>query len=285
MIKIALYGALFSMIPLHAQTAADQTETLVDQVREAGTRMQVLSGQMINGRFLKGEPFSADAVEESVQVLADGNRIVHSNSTRIYRDSQGRERRETLFDASGAPRSILISDPVAGANYNLRPDTKVAIKTFGPRLLSEPKKPAPTIKADLDAIIKAEVPTVMMQSTGGATMVVPDSFFTNGAAKVEPLGKQMILGVSAEGTRRTTTIPAGQIGNEQPIVTVADRWVSPELQVLVMSTRTDPRSGTFTYKLTNLNRGEPSPTLFQVPPDYTVQDYTGGRASKPEERE
>jgi len=79
-------------------------------------------------------------------------------------------------------------------------------------------------------------------------------------------------GVSAEGTRTTITIPAGQIGNEQPIVTVTERWYSPELQVMVMNKRTDPRTGTTTYKLTNVNRSEPSPALFQVPADYTINN-------------
>ena len=57
-----------------------------------------------------------------------------------------------------------------------------------------------------------------------------------------------------------------------PIVTVTERWYSPELQVTVMNKRTDPRTGTTTYKLTNVNRSEPSPALFQVPADYTIHE-------------
>lgn len=88
--------------------------------------------------------------------------------------------------------------------------------------------------------------------------------------KNDSLGKRIIEGVEAEGTRTTVTIPAGQIGNDRPIETVSERWFSQELKTLVMSTRSDPRSGESVYKLTNLRRGEPSPMLFEPPPDYKV---------------
>ena len=90
--------------------------------------------------------------------------------------------------------------------------------------------------------------------------------------KTESLGKQMFDGVEAEGTRETTTIAAGEIGNELPINITFERWYSPELQVVVMSKHTDPRVGENTYRLTGINRSEPSRTLFEVPSDYTVKE-------------
>jgi hypothetical protein len=88
----------------------------------------------------------------------------------------------------------------------------------------------------------------------------------------EKLGTQMIEGVSAEGTRTTITIPAGEIGNERAIEIVSERWYSPELQVVVMTRHADPRFGETTYKLTNINRAEQPKTLFEVPPGYTVKE-------------
>jgi hypothetical protein len=85
----------------------------------------------------------------------------------------------------------------------------------------------------------------------------------------------VIEGVIASGVRRTTTINKGVIGNEQPIKIVSEEWTSPELQVLVMTDHTDPRTGRSTYRLLNIRRLDPDPTLFQVPPDYTIQ--RGGR--------
>ena len=90
--------------------------------------------------------------------------------------------------------------------------------------------------------------------------------------KKESLGKQTIEGIEAEGTRSITTIPAGEIGNEQPIEMVFESWYSPELQTVIMSKHSDPRSGENTYRLTNINRTEPAHSLFEVPSDYTIQE-------------
>jgi hypothetical protein len=91
-------------------------------------------------------------------------------------------------------------------------------------------------------------------------------------SNVESLGKQTIEGVEAEGKRTTTTIPADAIGNERPIEMVSETWYSPELQTTIMSKRSDPRTGETTYRLTNIRRGEPDASLFQVPSDYTVKE-------------
>ena len=88
--------------------------------------------------------------------------------------------------------------------------------------------------------------------------------------KTEDLGTRDFDGVQAEGTRRVTTIPAGAIGNERPIETVYERWYSKELQMVVMSKHSDPRFGEQTYRLTNIVRAEPDPSLFSVPSGYKV---------------
>jgi hypothetical protein len=102
--------------------------------------------------------------------------------------------------------------------------------------------------------------------------------------KVEKLEARQIEGVMAEGTRITRTIPAGAIGNEQPIVTVTEEWRSPELQVLVLTRTTDPRTGESTYKLLSVNRSEPNPSWFEVPADYTVKETRLKRAAGVMER-
>ena len=76
----------------------------------------------------------------------------------------------------------------------------------------------------------------------------------------------------AEGSRTTTTIAAGKIGNAQAIKVVSESWFSPDLQVLVMTRHSDPRSGETVYRLTNIIRGEQDRSLFEVPADYTIQD-------------
>lgn len=88
----------------------------------------------------------------------------------------------------------------------------------------------------------------------------------------EDLGQQVIEGVMAVGTRTTTTLPAGAIGNEQPLIIVSEQWFSPELEVLLVTRHSDPRVGETSYRLTNLVRGEPDRALFQVPADYTLKE-------------
>jgi hypothetical protein len=104
------------------------------------------------------------------------------------------------------------------------------------------------------------------------------------APEEKSLGTQTIEGVEAAGTQTTVTIPAGAIGNEQPIKIVSEQWYSPALQVVVLSKRSDPRTGEMVYRLTQLDRGEPAAALFQVPTDYTIKDMDAKirRARRPE---
>jgi hypothetical protein len=83
--------------------------------------------------------------------------------------------------------------------------------------------------------------------------------------------------MNTEGTRITRTIPAGEIGNEQPITIVSERWYSADLQMDVKSTHTDPRFGTTTYTLTNIQRMEPAASLFAVPSDYSIEQGHKGK--------
>jgi hypothetical protein len=273
MTKSVLYGALFSLISLSAQDTA-AVEKKIAEAKAQLDQNQVLRTSMINGPTVKGAPYSAQAVNEMVQELADGNRITSTSSSMLYRDSQGRERREE--SSGGTVRSVFITDPVEGVNYTLMPKSKEAHKS-GQRNVgfSYSTGTGGGIGAGRGlGPIMTETKTFVINSSGGG----PETFFFSNqevnSSKVKPvvenLGTQTMEGVSAEGTRTTITIPAGQIGNSLPLVTVTERWYSPDLQVTVMNKRSDPRTGTTTYKLTNVNRSEPAPTLFEVPSDYTV---------------
>jgi hypothetical protein len=217
-----------------------------------GERMELLGfGGMHGGKVVTGAPFSAVAVAETTQTLADGNHITRKTQTNVFRDSQGRIRKEITLTGFGPlatseqPKSfVVINDPVAGATFMLHPDHKTAEKiekSFGPM------NQAMRDKREFQWGEKA-----------GANL------------KREDLGPQTIAGVTAQGTRVTKTIPAGQIGNEKPITIVHEVWYSNDLQTTVMSKRSDPWSGETTYSLTNIQRAEPDATLFAVPSDYSV---------------
>jgi len=213
-----------------------------------------------------GAPYSAQAVTETTQVLSDGNRIVRKTTSSIARDSMGRTRREQNLDfvgpwaTAGKPSTlVLISDPVAGSAYALNSDSHTAIKTpIGADMEGRLKIAS---RAKLDAERNGPGPVVI------STMTAPQT-----AAKSESLGTQTIGGIQAEGKRITETIPAGKIGNDRDINIVSETWYSPELQTTVMSKNSDPRSGEVVYTLTNINRSEPDPALFQVPADYKIRE-------------
>jgi hypothetical protein len=206
-----------------------------------------------------------------VQSLADGNRIVQKTTTTVARDGEGRTRREQALGMVGAwigghsrERTVFINDPVASANYILDLESKTALRHTPPQLqgadhaehnlmVGGPRHEGghPIVK-----VLKQKLPT----------------------SRQEPLGKRIVEGVEAEGTRTTLTIAAGEIGNERPIDIVSERWYSPELRLVVMSRHNDPRFGETTYRLTRLTRGEPAASLFEVPADFTVQEPPNGEA-------
>jgi hypothetical protein len=95
-------------------------------------------------------------------------------------------------------------------------------------------------------------------------------------ATTEQLGDQTIEGVHATGTRVTTTIPAGKMGNEQPIVVTSERWYSSELKATVMTKHNDPWAGELKTQFTNVNTAEPDRSLFVVPSDYKVVEDKAG---------
>jgi hypothetical protein len=246
---------------------------------------------LFEGKPVKGAPFSADAVTETVQQLADGNRITNSSTTKLYRDSEGRTRRELSQDAQAmtvmpfpgptiSHSEVTISDPVAGVNYMLNTRTRTAMKLPLPHQVQKIKeKPEHTDSggaASLDQLPRTGAPEhktgVAVQSGNNMIFTTHMSGKVTGDFKTESLGKQKMEGVEAQGERVTETIRAGQIGNEQPIVSTTETWFSPTLKRVILSKRHDPRFGDTTFKLTNISLAEPSPSLFQVPSDYTITD-------------
>jgi hypothetical protein len=238
----------------------------------------------IGGEPVKSAPYSAEAVTEVVRTLADGNRIVHQSTSTVYRDGNGRTRREQslamigpLVGGGEASHRIVISDPTARVTYLLDPDKHTARKLQPHRFEFKSRS------GESSGTAQGEAGVTTGGQAAGQTSGPPRAGFrrfrTGNLAKpvVEQLGTQVIEGVDAEGTRSTITIPAGAIGNEQPLKTVMERWYSPELKVVIQSKRSDPRFGEHTYKLTNIVRAEPSPSLFDVPSDYTVVEGGGPR--------
>jgi TonB family protein len=315
--------------------------------------------------LVKGAPFSAEIVSETIQTLLDGNRIVQRSEGRIYRDGEGRTRSERTYQMGGSSeqkQTITIYDPIANVNSILDPEARIARKTpfffsqagrgpsgldgvvtlVNPDSSTEAKKipmaygilqggaikkvqPSYPPVARAGGIQGAVQVKVLISETGevikataisGHPVLRPAALEaarqwqfkpTEVSAKVvkvegvltfnftlvnnenqasvetakratkystntEQLGKRMVEGVECEGTRTVTTIPIGAIGNERPLETVGETWYSPELKMIILSKRSDPRFGESTYRVTNISRAEPETALFQVPSDYAVKD-------------
>jgi hypothetical protein len=280
------------------------------------------------GQPVKGAPYSAEAVSETVRTLGDGTRIQNSQTTKIYRDGEGRIRQERTIPMAGpgqpeTPRlQITISDPANRTFTVLDPEAKTArvvklpaIPPIPPRRVASPESAQPQVEvlegpppgrtffyAQSDdesagpdgkqrtVVIERRIersasssgsgagaptapppPAPPVPPTVGALQTMQMTWIRNPElVGTEGLGERSIEGITAVGGRRTATIPEGAIGNDRAITSVDEEWTSPELQVTLLRTTRDPQAGEITYKLTNIQRGEPLQSLFEIPPDYKL---------------
>jgi hypothetical protein len=211
---------------------------------------------------IKGAAFSAQVVVENNQTLANGVHVAQKLTGALYRDSEGRTRQE--LPRTGGPELVLINDSTAGVLYHLNVIRHTAVKVsvnsqHVNREIEERHR-----QREHEERERMEKEKAIAIKSGGRE--------TEPQRKVESLGVQTLEGVSAEVTRFTITIPAGMEGNDQPFDIVSERWYSPELQILLMGKRSDPRTGEMVYRLTNISRGEPARSLFEAPADFTVKE-------------
>jgi hypothetical protein len=229
----------------------------------------IITGFGSGDRGTKGQPFSADVVDENDRYLADGNHIHREMHGKIFRDSQGRTRTETELDPGG-PRTgepfvhVVITDPVQGQFIVLDPRQKQAtVHAMGPFATpGSGAQPAGT-PAQANAL-----PQELLEKRQQADKTAPRPR----TPSFEDLGTTEMEGFTVTGTRFSRTIPAGARGNDKPITTTSERWFSSDLQMALLTKSESPESGTHTRKVINIRSGEPDPLLFQVPADYTVQE-------------
>lgn len=299
LLAFLLGGAMLA--PAQAAVAATP-----DPLRFTGPLMPM------HGKAVKNAPYSAEAVSEQLQRLADGNEISRSTSTMNYRDSSGRTRQE-IRDADGELRSVTLYQPADGVTYLLNPRQKTATRVGDPssaaraaasaaqarlaQLRADGKLPERRAEAADEVIVKGiersegdtrkqfqeKVRIQIADSMAGARLgpAMAGAFGdARWAAKAvtRELGSKEIDGIKADGKLRSYEIPAGEVGNRNAIVVANESWYAPDLKVTVLSRHSDPRSGERVYRLTNIKREEPPAALFVVPPDYTVRDLLAERA-------
>ncbi len=260
---------------------------------------------------VKGAPYSAEVISERQQNLADGNQIASKSTSMSYRDSAGRTRQE-MRDAKGEVVTVTIHDPVESATYVLNPRSKTATKVVINKeigkataeaararieqLRKDGKLPAGErreiiirqmegadgemkVHVDDGTAVRIEAPSMTMSANSRDMLVrlgplagaLGDMKWAKGAT-TRDLGTRDIEGVKAEGKLRSYEIPAGEVGNRNPIVVSDESWYAPELQVTMLTKHSDPRAGDTSYRVAALKRDEPAAALFTVPSDYTVKD-------------
>ena len=295
LVHIAVAGTL--LVFGAAAQDAERTAKLKAELEANVVQMKMVGA--VKGTTVKGAPYSGEEVNETNQMLADGTRIHRENRTTVYRDSEGRTRRET-------PDSITITDPVANVTYMLNPKTMTGQKltmasgsysfmrsgamgaaisgdsnsTFS--IHSSGDGPATITFNGVPLDEKAVAEAMAKAKTNGSTQTLSVGIGTGAGGGVyrvgpkkpvgESLGKQMVEGVNADGVREVSTIAAGTIGNDRPFQVSTESWYSAELQMNVMTKHSDPRTGDESFRLTNINRGEPAAYLFQAPTGYQINE-------------
>lgn len=286
--------AAVAITPVVAQTASSSGRVAIRAGSFAGVIAASGAGRVaaglslfepMGGQPVLGRPYSAERVTEHVQTLADGTHITQTfGKTLFYRDSEGRTRTENVFTPPpGAPANMVVPqwvtilDPVAGYRYILNPTAHtVQCIPWKPIRMRQPNTtqlgPAHSawfIQAPHGNIAPAgqKLPAIipplpMTVPTAPAVAPTTASKSPHPTISRESLGTEEIDGVDAEGSRVTTVYPEGFFGNDRPITVVSETWISPDLQMVVLSKTSDPRSGESTTKLINISQDEPDPSLF-----------------------
>jgi hypothetical protein len=243
-LALSLLLAVSLMLPIPPSVAQAPPESR--RPPDGGTR-QVLVSILIPS--VPNAPFSATVVTEWIRQLADGSTITLGNRRAIARDKAGRifQERRLLVPNDGKQESIVtqieISDPVAHDLYICVPQEHVCqVEVFSPPEFIHSGEPA--------------------------------NFATRrpGSPTLEDLGKQSRAGLETEGTRETTVIESGAIGNDTPIMVRREYWYSPQLSVNIISKLQDPRVGTQSFEVSDIVLGEPDAQLFKVPGNSKVID-------------
>jgi hypothetical protein len=218
----------------------------------------------------QGAPFQAQKTVRLQHKLADGTVISRETKGRIARDSAGRyceELRETITGGKSpdtASTIVNVLDPVQHRQFRWASDsTQYSSWSLLDRLGVTPVNFPPPIYPERNHLgLKSENKVI------------------------QELGQKLISGVMAGGTRTTTTIPAGILGNDRPLISTDEVWISPELKIVVLEKLEDPLYGEKTVELQNIKRTEPDSALFRVPDGYSKKPDLpmGGIIARPAER-
>jgi len=247
-VSFPLLFVAFAAFSVSSLTAKPQQDGV--HAPSGGTQTVVTS---ISVRPLPGAPFTATVTTEWKHTLDDGGTFTTGNRRAIARDNSGRvfQERRNLYPA-GDPREneidrLEFADPRAHTLTTCWPAAHACF--VGPYFAS--------------AFDMPPVPAGPSQD---------GKFFLT---RVD-LGHDQVQGIEAIGTRETTTINVGAMGNDRAINIVKEFWYSPQLELNLIEKRNDPRYGAQTFTVSQISLGEPAASLFDIPSGYRVEDKRSG---------
>jgi hypothetical protein len=211
--------------------------------------------------IVSGNPFHAEIVITTTG-SKDSRMIAPRQPRSVARDSQGRVRSESAAgeykhntgpEAGTKSEEHLISICDTTAQTLTKIDTLDATAKI---IHSQPSAPNSSAR-----------PRKTFCSTRVPSLHIPH-------IQIEDLGTQTIEGVEAHGVRMRP-LPTEEDANRgmTPRESTTDRWCSDDLAAIVLTVYADSKTGVRTsVAMRNIERSEPDPTLFQIPPDYAVTE-------------
>jgi hypothetical protein len=217
---------------------------------------------------ISGAPFSGVMNMQSATNFVDGNRIVRTNTIRYFRDGQGRTRTERPgLNMQGIPVAggpiVTISDPVSGKQIHMFPGQQSA------SVINLPRGVPVSQPATVSACNGENIPPFALMGMG---MAIGAGQYTEASTSTTSLGQKVVNGLNATGCRIVRTIPVGVLGNEKPITSTTDQWVSSELGMAVQLSQTSSLGGSVTMNLEQTVLAEPDASLFAVPANYKTTE-------------
>lgn len=227
----------------------------------------IANGGLLNDRLVKNQPLAAVFESETIGLQPNGASLTSRVVTKIYRDSDGRTRREQTVLPSGAAASsanatisITIEDPIARFTYLINQTNRTALRYKLPLNHSQGNGFNDLIPRTVELLRNDDPQTGLVRN------------YRLEQPRVEPLGRQEISGVDAEGRRVRFKIPAGAIGNTTEIEATHETWIARDLKMLVKSNTKNSIIGEHKFRLIELVRAEQPASLFEIPSNYTIQE-------------
>jgi hypothetical protein len=232
----------------------------------AGCPGGVVIGFQGHVEVVKNQPYKAQVATETTRTLSDGSHITQNTTAMVARDSEGRTVRTEKLGTGSTITTIF--DPVAEKHIDYVSDQKIAHVLPLPSPSGSSSEPM--------AIGGAFSGFTAGPGSSAAGFFASRAILSQPGSKVntttQSLGTKTIDGIEVTGTRSSSTIPTGEIGNEKDLTTIREEWYSPVLKLVIQSSQTDPRFGQTTNSLTDIQQGPPDETLFQAPPDYKIEE-------------